>query len=59
MLFGSVAANIGARVGISARPRTGSHSERIENSLEDLECDARGSDGAKYKRSNIARAVIF
>jgi hypothetical protein len=46
-------------VGISAHPHTGSHSERIENSLEDLECEARGSDGAKYKRSNIARVAIF
>ena len=48
-------------MGISAHIRTGSHSERIESSLEDLECDARGSNGAKYtcKRSNIAHVAIF
>ena len=59
MPFGSVAANIVALGGISARARTGSHTERKENSLEDLKCDAHGSDGAKSKRSNIARAAIF
>ena len=51
----------GGHLGTPSHGRTGSHSEQIKNSLEDLvlECDARGSDGATYTRSNIARAAIF